>query len=144
MKPETAKLYSRSPTNPVRPIMAPEVMVEQVSANANWKSQNGQERDAGGLISRRRVLQEEPVIADEAVAVAEHEGKAEGEEQRPHRQVSTMHSISTLTVSRERQKPASSIVKPTCMPKTRNAATSVQTVFIGLTMSLPLRTGSAA
>jgi len=44
----------------------------------------------------------------------------------PQRQVSTMHSISTLTVSRERQKPASSMVKPTGMPKTRNAATSVQ------------------
>ena len=55
-----------------------------------------------------------------------------------------MHSISTLTVSRERQKPASSMVKPTCMPKTRKAATSVQTVLIGLTMSLPFRTGSAA
>ena len=55
-----------------------------------------------------------------------------------------MHSISTFTVSRERQKPASSIVKPTCIPKTRNAAISVQTVLIGLTMSLPLRAGSAA
>ena len=49
-----------------------------------------------------------------------------------------MHSISTLTVSRERQKPASSMVKPTCMPNTRNAAISVHTVLIGLTMSLPL------
>ena len=55
-----------------------------------------------------------------------------------------MHSISTLTVSRERQKPASSIVKPTCMPNTRNAATSVHAVLTGLTMSLPLSCGSAA
>ena len=47
-----------------------------------------------------------------------------------------MHSMSTFTVSRERQKPASSIVKPTCMPNTRKAATSVHTVLIGLTMSL--------
>src|SRR5215471_17165517 len=39
MKPETAKLYSRSPIHAVRPIIAPEVMVEQVSAKANWKSQ---------------------------------------------------------------------------------------------------------
>ena len=52
-----------------------------------------------------------------------------------------MHSISTLTVSRERQKPASSMVKPTCIPNTRNAATSVQTVLIGLTMSLPFERG---
>jgi len=28
-----------SPLNPVRPTMAPEVTVEQVSAKANWKSQ---------------------------------------------------------------------------------------------------------
>ena len=62
--------------------------------------------------------------------------KPKAKNSRPHRQVSTMHSIKTLTVSRERQKPASSIVKPTCMPKTRKAATSVQTVLIGLTMSV--------
>ena len=55
-----------------------------------------------------------------------------------------MHSMSTFTVSRERQKPASSIVKPACMPKTRNAAMSVHTVLIGLTMSLPLSTTSSA
>ena len=58
--------------------------------------------------------------------------------------MSTTHSISTFTVSRERQKPASSIVKPGCIPKTRKAATSVQTVLIGFTTSLPLITGSAA
>ena len=52
--------------------------------------------------------------------------------------------MSTLTVSREREKPASSIVKPGCMPKTRNAAMSVHTVLIGLTMSLPLSTTSSA
>ena len=42
---------------------------------------DGQEGDAGGLIGRRRALQEEPVVADEAVAVAEHEGEAEGVEE---------------------------------------------------------------
>ena len=29
-----------SPLNPVRPTMAPDVIVEHVSANANWNSQN--------------------------------------------------------------------------------------------------------
>ena len=58
----------------------------------------------------------------------------------PQRQVSTTHSTSTFTVSRERQKPASSIVKPTCMPNTRNAATSVHAVLTGLTMSAALTT----
>src|SRR6185437_11346007 len=50
----------------------------------------------------------------------------------PQRHVSKTHSTSTLTVSRERQKPASSMVKPTCMPKTRKAAINVQTVLSGL------------
>src|SRR6185369_9661899 len=40
MKPETPKLYTMSPQKPVRPIIAPDVIVEQVSANAYWKSQN--------------------------------------------------------------------------------------------------------
>ena len=34
---------------PVRPIMAPEVMVEQVSANANWNSQKA--RNATPVVS---------------------------------------------------------------------------------------------
>src|SRR5215813_12982975 len=59
----------------------------------------------------------------------------------PQRQVSTTHSTSTLTVSRERQKPASSIVKPTCIPNTRNAATNVHVVLIGLTTSLDFAIG---
>src|SRR6266436_1974577 len=62
----------------------------------------------------------------------------------PQRQVSTMHSIKTFTVSRERQKPASSIVKPTCMAKTRKAARSVHTVFIGFTISVAFTSPSAA
>src|ERR1700683_4453258 len=62
----------------------------------------------------------------------------------PHRQVSTTHSTSTFTVSRERQKPASSIVNPTCIPNTRNAAISVHAVLTGFTMSLALTVGSAA
>ena len=37
------------PTKPVRPIIAPEVMVEQVSAKANWKSQKA--RNATPVLS---------------------------------------------------------------------------------------------
>ena len=40
-----------------------------------------QERNAGGFIGCRCALQEEPVIADEAIAVTEHERKAECVEQ---------------------------------------------------------------
>ena len=43
-----------------------------------------------------------------------------------------MHSIRTLTVSFDRQKPASSMVKPACMPNTKNAPSSTQPVLIGL------------
>src|SRR3984957_6309954 len=50
----------------------------------------------------------------------------------PQKQVPLTHSTSTFTVSRERQKPASSMVKPACMPNTRKPAISVQSVFIGL------------
>ena len=50
----------------------------------------------------------------------------------PQMQVSTMPSTRMLIDSRDRAKPASSITKPTCMPKTRNAAISVQTVLIAL------------
>ena len=49
-----------------------------------------------------------------------------------------MHSIMTLTDSFERAKPASSAMKPACMKKTRNAATSTHTVLIGLTRSAAL------
>jgi hypothetical protein len=38
-----------------------------------------------------------------------------------------------FTVSRERANPDSSMTKPTCMQKTRYAATSVHTVLIALT-----------
>src|SRR3954467_3849471 len=70
--------------------------------------------------------------------------KPHAKKRRPQRQVSTMHSIRTLTVSRERQKPASSMVNPTCIPNTRNAATSVHIVLMGLTMSLPFSVGCSA
>ena len=54
---------------------------------------------------------------------------------RPHRQVSTMHSARTLTVSRDRAKPASRPMNPACMKNTRNAAMSVHIVLIGFTSS---------
>src|SRR4051812_44974734 len=39
---------------------------------------HGKERYTGSFIGRRRIFQEEPVIADESVAVGEHEGKSPG------------------------------------------------------------------
>ena len=42
---------------------------------------NGQERDARSFICCRRVLQEEPVVADKSVAMAEHECETDGIEE---------------------------------------------------------------
>jgi hypothetical protein len=39
MNPVTPTLYSRSPMKPQRPTIAPDVIVEAVSAKANWKTQ---------------------------------------------------------------------------------------------------------
>src|SRR6476620_1525415 len=40
MNPVTPMLYRMSPMKPQRPTIAPDVIVEQVSANANWNTQN--------------------------------------------------------------------------------------------------------
>ena len=78
--------------------MAPEVMVEQVSAKAKLEDPESEEGDAAGLVRGGNALQEEPVVTDEAVAMAEHEGEADGVEEGCRTgEVSTMHSISTLT-----------------------------------------------
>src|ERR1700710_2399959 len=53
----------------------------------------------------------------------------------PQTQVSNIHSTSTFTVSRFRQNPASNIVKPACMPKTRKPPSSTHAVLIGLMVS---------
>ena len=50
-----------------------------------------------------------------------------------HRHVSTTHSRSTLTVSRERANPASRNMNPACMKNTRKAVTNVQVVLIAFT-----------
>src|SRR6185369_9288553 len=39
-----------------------------------------QERHAAGFIRRRHTVQEEPVVPDESIAVAEHEGETKGVE----------------------------------------------------------------
>ncbi len=59
-------------------------------------------------------------------------------------QVSTMPSTRMLIDSRERAKPASSMTKPTCMPKTRKAAISVHTVLMALTSGDGAAAGACA
>src|SRR5579872_916180 len=45
------------------------------------KKPESEKRNAGSLISSRNILQEEPVVADESVAVGKHESEAEGVKQ---------------------------------------------------------------
>ncbi len=61
---------------PQRPTIAPDVIVEAVSAKANWKTQNASSGTPVVAVGLGQALQEEAVRADEAVAVLEHEGEA--------------------------------------------------------------------
>ena len=51
---------------PQRPTMAPDVIVEAVSAKANWNTQNASSGTPVRAVGLRQVLQEEAVRADEA------------------------------------------------------------------------------
>src|SRR6478752_2423495 len=133
MKPLTPKLYSRSPTKPVRPTMAPEVMVLQVSANANWNRKNAsiatpEEPKVSGVPCKKKYC-----LPMKPLPEPNMKAKPQAQNRMPHRQVSTIPSSKMFTVSRVRAKPASSIMKPACMKNTKKAATSVHIVFSGLT-----------
>src|ERR1700722_2490069 len=73
-----------------------------------------------------------PVVPIQGVPGQNIKAKPHSQKVTPQMQVSAMPSTMMLTVSRERAKPVSSITKPTCMQKTRYAATSVHTVLIAL------------
>src|SRR5436305_12885512 len=121
--------------------MAPEVMVEQVSAKANWNSQNARNATPVASYVAGASCRKSHWYPIKPFPWPNMEEKPHAKNKTPQRHVSTMHSMRTFTVSRDRQKPASSIVKPTCIPKTRKAATNVQTVLIGLMMSAALAVG---
>ena len=135
MNPLTATLYQRSPAKAVRPTIAPDVIVLQVSANANWNSQNASigtpvDPYVSGVDCRKKYwCPMKPFPAPNMNA------KPKAQKRAPQRQVSTMPSSRMFTVSRVRENPASRNKKPACMKKTRNAALSVQTVLRGLTHS---------
>src|SRR6185436_5209462 len=112
--------------------MAPEVIVEQVSAKANWKSQNARNETPDASYVAGAPLRKNQFKPIKPLPWLNMKAKPKAKNRIPQRHVSTIHSISTFTVSRDRQNPASNIVNPTCMPNTRKAAISVQTVFRGL------------
>src|SRR3954454_5681870 len=117
---------------PVRPTIAPEVIVEQVSAKANWKTQKAStgtpvEPKVAGSPCKKK-----PVVPIKGEPEPNMKAKPNAQKVIPQIQVSAMPSTRMLIDSRERAKPASSISKPTCIPKTRKAAISVQTVLMAL------------
>ena len=69
-----------SPLKLVRPTMAPEVMVEAVSAKANWNSKKARNATVGVehaavVVGRRRDAPRKKSVADQAVAAAELKAK---------------------------------------------------------------------
>src|SRR5258708_9335743 len=73
-----------------------------------------------------------PVVRMHGVPGQNMKAKPHSQKVTPQMQVSAIPSTRILTVSRERANPDSSMTKPTCIQKTRYAATSVQTVLIAL------------
>src|ERR1700694_821246 len=126
MNPVTPMLYRMSPTNPQRPTIAPDVIVEHVSANANWKTQKASRGTPVVPYVSAKPFRKNPVVPMNPLPGSNMNAKPQAQNVIPQMQVSTIPSTRMLTASRDRANPASSITKPTCMPNTRNAAINVQ------------------
>src|SRR4249919_520151 len=122
-----------SPTNPHRPTIAPDVIVEQVSANANWKTQNARSGTPVEPYVSARPFRKNPVVPMNPFPGSNMNAKPHAQKVTPQMQVSTMPSTRMLIDSRDRANPASSMTNPTCIPNTRNAAISVHAVLMALT-----------
>src|SRR6202045_2770552 len=133
MKPVTPTLYNKSPMKSQRPIIAPEVTVEQVSANAYWKTQYASSGTPVVPYVGASPCSMKPVVPIHGVPGQNMKAKPHSQKVTPQMQVSAIPSTRMFTVSRERANPDSSITKPPCIQKTREAATSFQTVLIALT-----------
>src|ERR1700680_4246772 len=121
-----------SPMNPQRPTIAPDVIVEQVSAKANWKTQKASSGTPVVPYVSASPFRKKPVVPMNPLPGSNMNAKPQAQNSTPQRQVSTIPSTRMLIDSRDRAKPASSITKPTCMQKTRKAAISVQAVLMAL------------
>src|SRR4029450_1741249 len=121
-----------SPTNPQRPTMPPDVIVEQVSANANWNTQNASNGTPVVPYVSASPLRKNPVVPMKPLPGSNTTAKPHAQNVTPQMHVSTMPSTRMLIDSRERAKPASSITNPTCIQNTRKAASSTQMVLRAL------------
>src|SRR5689334_12624508 len=118
-----------SPTKPQRPTIAPDVIVEQVSANANWKTQYASSGTPVVRYVSGSPWRKNPCVPMNGVPSMNMNAKPQAQKVTPQMQVSTIPSTRILIDSRERANPASSMTKPTCMQNTRKAASSTQTVL---------------
>ena len=123
---------------PVRPTIAPDVIVEHVSAKANWNRKNAMNATPVSNVPWYVYVASAPFRKKNSwpmkpLPKPNMKAKPNAQNSSAHRHVSTMHSWRMLTTSRVRAKPASSIMKPACMKNTRNAATSTHAVLVPLT-----------
>src|SRR6266851_9598882 len=121
-----------SPMNPHRPTIAPDVIVEQVSAKANWKTQKASSGTPVVPYVSASPFRKKPVVPMNPLPGSNMNAKPQAQNNTPQRQVSTMPSTSMLIDSRDLAKPASSITNPTCMQNTRKAAINVHAVLMAL------------
>src|SRR6266567_8397112 len=125
-----------SPQKPQRPIMARDVMVEAVSANANWKTQKASVGMAVAIEVGLSPIKKKPCVPITGVPGSNMKANPQAQNKTPQMQVSAMPSTRILTDPRERANQASSITNPACIQKTRKAATNVQTVFTALIVGI--------
>src|SRR5262249_60633404 len=122
-----------------------DVIVEHVSANANWNTQNASSGTPVVPYVSARPLRKNPCLPMNPFPSSNMKAKPHAQNVTPQIHVSTMPSTRMLIDSRERAKPASSMTKPTCIAKTRKAAISVHDVLIALTSGDgPLGSGGCA
>ena len=144
MNPVTPMLYRMSPTKPQRPTIAPEVIVDAVSANANWNTQNASSGTPVVPYVSGRFCRKNPCVPMNLLPSSNMNANPIAQKKMPQMAVSAIPSTRMLTDSRSRAKPASSMTKPTCMAKTRNAAISTHAVLIAFTVAIGSAVSSCA
>src|SRR6478609_5026204 len=98
---------------PQRPIIAPEVIVDVVSAKANWKTQNARRGTPVVPYVGASPCNPNPESPMKPLPGSNMNAKPQSQNVTPQMQVSTMPSTRMLMDSRERAKPASSMTNPT-------------------------------
>src|ERR1700674_1260387 len=96
MNPVTPMLYRMSPMNPQRPTIAPDVIVEHVSANANWNTQNANKGTPVVPYVSARPFRKNPWVPMNPLPSSNMNAKPQAQNVTPQMQVSTMPSTRML------------------------------------------------